>query len=462
MSRRIGEICLFLFLCAITGCGSRPKVEGVVLDNFGKPVSDAKVMIAGTTLAAKTGRDGRYAVPFVPGQFTVRYESPGHVAEERSFTIASEVSVPAEAVTLLRLPPKPGIWLVETEGYAPIAQGLVLECIEQQRATQRMFSVDTSPTLLHRPPTPGGAKLVFVDNLPGRQLLLRGSLGMITQPLLANPETGPLVEEKSRAFGDVLVRETSLESGFYSFISIEDDRRWGWRPSETGFALQILAPGQSAPVSAVDKGTSAWPTLKPGETKQGLSVTRKGFVTFKGQPLGRLDFCSPSALRVSRPSARKGYLYVVLWDGDHGGTEAYVVDPREGSVRVRGIVQKFRPEGYSYPVENRVGPEIFWSPDERYAVTPDIGEVQDHINVIDLEGRRSTHLSLGHFERNECDAQVVMMNGSRWRSATEFVFRVDVAENPWSDIPCPDRAQNPQYEAVVNVETLAVDFERKS
>ncbi len=71
--------------------------------------------------------------------------------------------------------------------------------------------------------------------------------------------------EESRAVGNALVRKASLEPGFYSFISIEDDRRWGWRPSETGFAFQILAPGQSAPVSAVDTGRIALriPSTKP-------------------------------------------------------------------------------------------------------------------------------------------------------------------------------------------------------
>lgn len=447
-----------LFL--LMGCGGRPKIEGIILDNFGQPVEGAKVTIVGTTLSGETDKNGGYAAPFVPGQFTVRYEALGYIAEERSFTVASETSLPAEAVTLIRIPPKPGVWLVREGEYLPLARGLVLECPEQARNAMRMFSVDASGTLLRRPANTEVADLVFVDNFPGRQLLLGGGMGMIVQPLHPRREKSPVVEEEIREIGEIQIRRASLKPGSYSFITVEDDPRWDWRPSETGFAFQVLAPGEPEPISAIDQGDGSWSVVKPGEAKDGLLVNRKGFVTFEGLPLGRLDFCAPSALRISRPSPRKGYIYTVLWDGDHGGTDAFVIDPKTQSIHVRGIVQEYRVEGYSYPVENRVGSEIFWSPDESYAITPDIGEVQDHINVIDLKMRRSVHLSVGHKERNECDLQSISTKGSRWLTPTEFVFHVDVGKNPWSEVPCPADNRGPTYEGTVNVETLKIEYRR--
>lgn len=83
-----------------------------------------------------------------------------------------------------------------------------------------------------------------------------------------------------------------------------------------------------------------------------------------------------------------------------GGIDAYVIDPRTEAVQVWEIVQRYWAEGYSYPVRNTVGPEIVWPPDERYAVTQDIGGAAPRISTLESWRRANARF-----------------NGSKWAAA---------------------------------------------
>jgi len=200
-------------------------------------------------------------------------------------------------------------------------------------------------------------------------------------------------------------------------------------------------------------------TLKPGEAKQGITYSKSGSVSYQSQLLGKLDVLAGSTVLIAGPSPIKAYSFVVLWDGDSGGVGGYVIDGDAKKVVVKDIVKEFLADGFK--VQNRIGTEVSWSPDEIYAVTPDIGEVQDHINIIDVKSGTSEHFNIGKLERGECEIQAISIKNSRWRGSREFLFDVLIEENPWSEVECPKNVKYPRYEAVVNVETKEIKFQKK-
>lgn len=227
-----------------------------------------------------------------------------------------------------------------------------------------------------------------------------------------------------------------------------------WKIQALVFALSL------APTAIMASQGSPEPiTLKPGEVKQGIDYSKSGSVSYQGQLLGQLDVPAGSTVLIVGPSPMKVYSFVVLWDGDSGGIKGYVIDGDAKKIVVKNIVKEFVADGFK--VQNRIGSEISWSPDEAYAVTPDIGEVQDHINIIDVQSGSSDRVNIGKLERNECEIQAISIKNSRWRGSRELVFDVLIEENPWSEAECPKNVKYPRYEAVVNVETKEVKFQKK-
>ena len=199
-------------------------------------------------------------------------------------------------------------------------------------------------------------------------------------------------------------------------------------------------------------------TLKPGDARQGIAYSKSGSVSYQGQLLGKLDPAGSTVLMVG-PSPLKAYTFVVLWDGDSGGIKGYVLDGGAKKIIVKDIVKEFVADGSK--VQNRIGPEISWSPDEAYAVTPDIGEVQDHINIIDIKSGSSDRFNIGELARGECEIQTISIKNSHWRGSRGFVFDVSIEEFLLNEADCPKNVKYPRYEAVVNVETKEIKFQKK-
>lgn len=231
-------------------------------------------------------------------------------------------------------------------------------------------------------------------------------------------------------------------------------------PNRTAMKTALLLLSLFPIANQAENKESPHQVLNPGEASRGVVYEKNGSVTFQGKALGQLDVPAGSKVLIAEPSPLKGYTFIVPWDGDQGGIKGLVIDGSK-RIAVADIVQKYKPEGYQYPVENRVGPEIKWSPDEAYAVTPDIGEVQDHINIVDLRSGRSTHFHVGNLEQGECEIQGVNLTDARWSGTREIIFEITVSENPWSDIECPKNAKYPLYQATVNVETKEIKLQKK-
>jgi hypothetical protein len=198
----------------------------------------------------------------------------------------------------------------------------------------------------------------------------------------------------------------------------------------------------------------------------GVAYSRDGSVSYHGKNLGTLEYKVPgsafifdSQVLIAGPSPIRGFLYIVLFDEHHGGIKAYIANGKSRAILSDDIIKEFPWSGHT--VESRVGPDISWSPDEVYAVTPDIGEVQHHVNIIDLRSGKSARVNIGDLSQGECEIQSISMEGSRWLGARDFVFTVQIWTNPWSDVKCPANVKHPSYEAIIDVNTKQIKFQKR-
>ena len=107
---------LLLLLVLTASCTSKAEIKGTVKDYFGQPVENANVSIAGSAFKTVTDKNGHYQLEYVPGSFTVVFSKDGYSTYEMPLNLTEKTKFPAEEVTLIRLPDKPGVYLYRKEG----------------------------------------------------------------------------------------------------------------------------------------------------------------------------------------------------------------------------------------------------------------------------------------------------------------------------------------------------------
>jgi len=111
---------LVLITMTIVSCGE-PTINGKVVDNFEKPVSDFDVAIKGTSLKTKTNSNGEYSIEFVPGNdIKINFTKENYLSSEITVNIATKDDYPAETINTYKVPKSEGIFLVGEKDYIEI------------------------------------------------------------------------------------------------------------------------------------------------------------------------------------------------------------------------------------------------------------------------------------------------------------------------------------------------------
>ncbi|MFO1183691.1 MAG: carboxypeptidase-like regulatory domain-containing protein [Bauldia sp.] len=108
-----------LFLAA---CSPTPTMTGEVRDNFGNPLPGVAVTVDKTSFAATTDEKGRYTVQFNPGAVNVRFVKDGYAEGHFGVRLPQKKPQKIDVVTLQKIPPGPGLWLVAGGVYTPAAR----------------------------------------------------------------------------------------------------------------------------------------------------------------------------------------------------------------------------------------------------------------------------------------------------------------------------------------------------
>jgi len=112
---------LLLMAIPIASCSEQAALDGAVYDNFGQPAEGVDVVLKNSALATKTNSEGRYNLRYIPGSFNVSFNKSGFLGAERHFEIAKEAKFPVENISLVKVPPGPGVWAQIDNGYVAVS-----------------------------------------------------------------------------------------------------------------------------------------------------------------------------------------------------------------------------------------------------------------------------------------------------------------------------------------------------
>lgn len=215
-------ITLAFVTMALVSCSTKPEVQGIVLDGFGKPLPGATVTVHNTTFATTTDSAGRYAVEYVPGMIVVTQTKEGYTSHSLALNIATKAKYPAQNVTLYKIPADRGVFAFAGTGYTALQKGQVRS--------------ETPPVAWNAPPAAatytvtgsfvaiqGGAELTFLDNQAGvPQIYGVGPGGVI---LKHQESWGQVVMHSAAIFPETVVpitpgftlRKVTLPKGKFAF-----------------------------------------------------------------------------------------------------------------------------------------------------------------------------------------------------------------------------------------------------
>jgi tetratricopeptide (TPR) repeat protein len=155
-----------LAVCAVLGIGiggwfflrGGASLNGLVIDNFGKPLDGVDVSIVNTGFHGVTDKNGRYRLEYIPGRFEVRYNKREHAEISLALEPATAASFPVKDIVLHRIPPRPDVWLVGDNDYVTLNR-----CRTRQEAIGnegfRHVLLEGRPTIIKLSP----ASFRFVD-----------------------------------------------------------------------------------------------------------------------------------------------------------------------------------------------------------------------------------------------------------------------------------------------------------
>ena len=106
-------IILSFLAIALQGCGEPDRIEGVVQDIFGQPISGVNIGIENTTFSATTDASGKYSIDYAPGQLRLEYSRKGYTTEDLALNIQQKVRYPVKTIKLHPVPDQEGIYYID-------------------------------------------------------------------------------------------------------------------------------------------------------------------------------------------------------------------------------------------------------------------------------------------------------------------------------------------------------------
>lgn len=162
-----GSRLLLLLSLLVVGCsdGRDAELTGRVTNLFGHPVA-ARISLRGMDLRVVATAQGEYRLPYVPGQFLVRYEAPGHFPVEMPWQLFEATRVKVAPITLVPEPTQPGLWMPSPEGYQAVPTGTLQ--VEDQ-SVLGLSSGSIRSVRIEGAPLPWckGIPLIFAQGEPG-------------------------------------------------------------------------------------------------------------------------------------------------------------------------------------------------------------------------------------------------------------------------------------------------------
>jgi len=324
-------------LFALTSC-NRTKIEGKVVDPFGKPIKDISVTIEGTSFTDKTSSSGNYSIGYVPGgNIKVKFTKDGYADTNFVVNIATKSTFPAQQVAMYMIPDKEALYLISQDNYIPIKKGF----FNKERRSSYYQTNDTYVTEITEDNftvIKADPKIVFLDHVPKNISLVK--LKFLNDNVYA-------IMERLSTFGDhsdgadvikedyfnyaskfhltIRTPSSSLEPGYYAFIqrsngepAIEDsiyifkveeeksDISSSQKNSSTSVGNSSINPSESIANSSVNSND----TQSPDELyEQALLYEKQQKYSEAISTLDKIYSGYPASKQASKAVFLEGFIY---------------------------------------------------------------------------------------------------------------------------------------------------------
>lgn len=106
---------LFIIIISYTlsSCATHYKMQGVVKDIFGNPISQVKIWINNTNFQTISNEKGEYSIDYVPGKFDLHFKKAGYTSEILNFELHAKDHIPVSPVKLHPIPLEKGLYLID-------------------------------------------------------------------------------------------------------------------------------------------------------------------------------------------------------------------------------------------------------------------------------------------------------------------------------------------------------------
>jgi hypothetical protein len=160
-----------------------------VLDNFGQPVTGAKVEVPGSAFSTASDSSGHFELDYAPGTFSITVAATGYMPHTRQLAVTERVRYPLGTVPVVRIPPADGLRVQGPNEYT-LVKGQRLP--EKNRLVSAAWSAHCVDTLIPPlVPTIRGSKFVaFVPGIPEQNFFLLqprgGALSSVPTSMMSN------------------------------------------------------------------------------------------------------------------------------------------------------------------------------------------------------------------------------------------------------------------------------------
>lgn len=240
-TRWLGRFVLVVIVIAGGLACSKPLIVGRVEDPTGLGLAGVRVHIENSGFATETEADGKYSLPYTPGQFTVRYEKVGHTSDAIELNIQSKDEFPAKRILLFPLPPAGHVLCFngnKTIDLQPFK--LYVERWVQGALTTETYSSGSQPSATLGTPTASciaGPQIRLRLTAPGDGgvvATVKYSMGMPMGTDYEGVEGLKMVANKE---DQVMVYELALAPDFEYVLVEERPSTFGNMPTGRGFSL---------------------------------------------------------------------------------------------------------------------------------------------------------------------------------------------------------------------------------
>ncbi len=229
-----------LFITFISSFASA-KIEGKVVDQFGRGLGNVHVQIVNTGFEAKTDDTGNYLLDYVPGTLKIKFSKPKYTTEYLELDIYTKDKFPAAKVEMWKIPAK-GLFLVDTsrKQYIQIQQSFPIKSIKRMHrdpnSLKNLANLGNLASLIFSAEkignfSAGKGKILIIDNYPKRiSLYKRGKDGvLLSLQEGAYGKIGGLIfsgrvnDEELTEIGEekLLIRSFNADDGVYLYSEVE-------------------------------------------------------------------------------------------------------------------------------------------------------------------------------------------------------------------------------------------------